>query len=76
MAGTAVPAHSRLSTKGTLEMRGKRSRSDQAFRCLGRTTAAVAVFAVVAFLLVVLSPPAEALPSYARQTGQPCGTSH
>ena len=57
-------------------MRGKRSRSDHASRCLGRTGAAVAAFAVVAFLLVVFAPPAQALPSYARQTGQPCGTCH
>lgn len=57
-------------------MRSKRSRSDHASRCLGRTGAAVAAFAVVAFLLVVFAPPAQALPSYARQTGQPCGTCH
>ena len=56
-------------------MRGERDQSDHASCCLG-LTAVAAVCAVVAFLLVVLAPPAQALPSYARQTGQPCGTCH
>ena len=39
--------------------------------------AAVAVFVVAAILLTVeLTSPAQALPSFARQTGQPCGTCH
>ena len=29
-----------------------------------------------ALLIVVYTPPALALPSFARQTGQPCGTCH
>ena len=56
-------------------MRGERDQSDHASCCLG-LTAVAAVCAVVAFLLVVLAPPAQALPSFARQTGQPCGTCH
>ena len=64
-----------LEHEGAREMRGKRSRSDHASRWLGRA-AVVAAFAIVAFLLVVFAPPAQALPSYARQTGQPCGTCH
>src|SRR5271167_1320199 len=35
-----------------------------------------AVIALAAFLTIGYAPPAEALPSYARQTGQPCGTCH
>jgi len=38
--------------------------------------AIVVVFALAGFLTVVFVPPAEALPSFARQTGQPCGTCH
>ncbi len=32
--------------------------------------------AVAGYLTVGLAPPAQALPSFARQTGQPCGTCH
>ena len=39
--------------------------------------AAVGVVVVLAgFLTIGLAPPAQALPSFARQTGQPCGTCH
>ncbi len=31
---------------------------------------------LAAFLTISYAPPAKALPSYARQTGQPCGTCH
>ena len=42
-----------------------------------RLFAAVAMLAVaVGFLVVGFAPPAQALPSFARQTGQPCGTCH
>src|SRR5579863_8216998 len=37
---------------------------------------AAAVFLVAGFLTIGYAPPANALPSYARQTGQPCGTCH
>ncbi|MGA7073688.1 MAG: cytochrome C, partial [Bradyrhizobium sp.] len=40
----------------------------------------IAAFALVAvasgFLTIVFSSPVQALPSFARQTGQPCGTCH
>ena len=36
----------------------------------------VAVLLFVAFLVIEFAAPARALPSYARQTGQPCGTCH
>src|ERR1022692_2415988 len=43
----------------------------------GGLFALIAVIAVLAgFLTIGFAPPAEALPSYARQTGQPCGTCH
>jgi hypothetical protein len=35
-----------------------------------------AFFALTAFFIAGYAPPAEALPSYARQTGQTCGTCH
>jgi hypothetical protein len=38
--------------------------------------AAAAVAIVAAFLTIGYAPPAKALPSYARQTGQPCGSCH
>src|ERR1700720_478998 len=42
-----------------------------------RLFAAVAAGVVLTgFLTFGLSPPAQALPSFARQTGQPCGTCH
>ena len=42
----------------------------------GFVFAAVAVILTAAFLTISYAPPAKALPSYARQTGQPCGTCH
>jgi hypothetical protein len=48
-------------------------------RCFGKAAVfvALAVFAVAGILLTVeLTSPAQALPSFARQTGQPCGTCH
>jgi len=35
-----------------------------------------AVFVLASFLTIGFAPPAEALPIYARQTGQPCGVCH
>src|SRR5579863_7382823 len=37
---------------------------------------AAAALSLAILLLAANAPPAEALPSYARQTGQPCGTCH
>src|SRR5271169_1554555 len=53
-----------------------RARSDYTSWCLGLTSAAMAVCALAGFLLIGFARPAQALPSYARQTGQPCGTCH
>src|ERR1700730_17730478 len=42
-----------------------------------RLFAAAAVVVVLAgYLTIGFAPPAQALPSFARQTGQPCGTCH
>src|ERR1700692_82129 len=42
-----------------------------------RVLAAVALVVVAAgFLTIGFTSPAQALPSFARQTGQPCGTCH
>src|SRR5271169_7213552 len=57
-------------------MRRNRARSDYTSWCLGLTSAAMAVCALAGFLLIGFARPAQALPSYARQTGQPCGTCH
>ena len=57
-------------------MRRNRGRSDYASWCLGLTSAAAAVCVLAGFLLIGFARPAQALPSYARQTGQPCGTCH
>ena len=42
----------------------------------GFVFAAAAAVLTAAFLIIGYAPPAQALPSYARQTGQPCGTCH
>src|SRR6202162_3062880 len=51
--------------------------------CNGRFTRPLGVFVALAaiavlagFLTIGFAPPAQALPSFARQTGQPCGTCH
>ena len=49
---------------------GRLSRQHSGFVC------AVAAVILAALLTTVYAPPAKALPSYARQTGQPCGTCH
>src|ERR1700694_4409848 len=54
-------------------------RSDRFDRSFGNCRLFVAVAVVVAligFLTISFAPPAQALPSFARQTGQPCGTCH
>src|SRR6202140_2944180 len=57
-------------------MRGDSGRFTRAFGS-GRLFAAVAVVVVLAgFMTIGFAPPAQALPSFARQTGQPCGTCH
>src|ERR1700720_2987893 len=57
-------------------MRGDGGRFTRAFGS-GRLFTAVAVIAVLAgYLTIGFAPPAQALPSFARQTGQPCGTCH
>jgi hypothetical protein len=45
-------------------------------RPLGCCSAAAAVLVLACYLTIGLAPPAQALPSFARQTGQPCGTCH
>jgi hypothetical protein len=51
------------------------------YECFGRSHRARRLFAaaavlIVGYLTIGFSPPAQALPSFARQTGQPCGTCH
>src|SRR5208282_3908161 len=45
-------------------------------RHFGLITAVGMVVVLAGFLTIGLAPPAQALPSFARQTGQPCGTCH
>jgi hypothetical protein len=57
-------------------MRGNSSRFT---RSLGRGSvlaAAMFVALLAGFMTIGFAPPAQALPSFARQTGQPCGTCH
>ena len=57
-------------------MRGDIGRIIRSFGRVGLFVA-MAVFAVAAILLTIeFTSPAQALPSFARQTGQPCGTCH
>ena len=56
-------------------MRGNSDRFAFALWHCGLVSAAAAVLLVAVFT-IGYAPPAEALPSYARQTGQPCGTCH
>ena len=57
-------------------MQGVGGRSIRSFGNV-RVLAAVAFVVVAAgFLTIGFAPPAQALPSFARQTGQPCGTCH
>ena len=44
--------------------------------CSGFGSGAAALVVLTALLTAGYAPPAEALPSYARQTGQTCGTCH
>jgi hypothetical protein len=55
-------------------MRG--CRFDRGLGIGGLLAAMEAVAVVVGWLAVGFAPPAQALPSFARQTGQPCGTCH
>src|ERR1700682_4341496 len=50
-------------------------RFNRPFRNYGLFAAVVVVF-LTGFLTIGFAPPAQALPSFARQTGQPCGTCH
>jgi hypothetical protein len=45
-------------------------------RVIGSVIAAAGAVLTAAFLAIGYATPAQALPSYARQTGQPCGTCH
>ena len=57
-------------------MRGRVGRVVRNLRYFGRVlTPALAVF-VTGFIAIGYVPRAQALPSFARQTGQPCGTCH
>ncbi len=57
-------------------MRGDNGRFSRPFGNCG-LFAALAIAALLAgFLTIGFAPPAQALPSFARQTGQPCGTCH
>src|SRR5499427_11100498 len=57
-------------------MRGDWGRlSPAAGRC-GLATAVGCIVVLAGVLTIGWAPPAKALPSFARQTGQPCGTCH
>ena len=57
-------------------MAGDRGSFRCALRRFGLLSKATAAVLVAGFLALGHAPPAQALPSFARQTGQPCGTCH
>jgi len=57
-------------------MQGDCGRSTRPFGNYRLFAAAVVVVFLTGFLTIGFAPPAQALPSFARQTGQPCGTCH
>ena len=57
-------------------VRGKVCRLALPLRSFGVIAEAAIVFALFGFLTIFFAPPAKALPSFARQTGQTCGTCH
>jgi hypothetical protein len=71
----AAFVYERAEWVGTNWMRGNSGRFAFALWHCGLVSAAAAVL-LAAFFTMGYAPPAEALPSYARQTGQPCGTCH
>jgi hypothetical protein len=54
----------------------RRDRLHRSFRIPACTAALAEIVLLVACMSMSLAPPAQALPSFARQTGQPCGTCH
>ncbi len=57
-------------------MKDDRGRFPSIPRRFGIVTAVAALIILSSFLTIGFAPSAEALPSFARQTGQPCGTCH
>jgi hypothetical protein len=54
----------------------RRDRSDRSLRNLRLAAAFAEIVLLAACLTIGFAPSAQALPSFARQTGQPCGTCH
>ena len=54
----------------------RRDRPHRSFGNLGFAIALAEIVILAAWLAIDLSSEAHALPSFARQTGQPCGTCH
>jgi hypothetical protein len=54
----------------------RRDRPDQSLRHLRFAVALAEIILLASWLTIGLAPSAQALPSFARQTGQPCGTCH
>jgi hypothetical protein len=57
-------------------MRGDSGRFTRPFGNCGLFAALAAIAVLASFLTIGFAPPVQALPSFARQTGQPCGTCH
>jgi hypothetical protein len=57
-------------------MRGDCVRFTRPFGKFGLFAAVAAIAVLAGFLTIGFAPSAQALPSFARQTGQPCGTCH
>jgi hypothetical protein len=57
-------------------MQGGSGRFTRSFGKCGPLAALAAIAVLAGSLTIGFAPPAQALPSFARQTGQPCGTCH
>src|SRR5476651_2469529 len=61
---------------GAACMRGDCGQFTRLFGKSGLFAALAAIAVLASFLTIGYAPSAQALPSFARQTGQPCGTCH
>src|SRR5476651_853488 len=71
-----MPLHEAPRATEWHAMQGDSGRFTRPFGNCGLFAALAAIAVLAGFLTIGFAPPAQALPSFARQTGQPCGTCH